>query len=100
MSVLDLYLPQKQLNLQTRNSALVIYSNSNLSLKIFSPTIKNLEIKFDTLEPEINSISNKIVYLEQYALQYRGKLHGDCDRVRLFRAQSDSAEPVRNSSPG
>lgn len=92
MSILDLYLPWKQLNLQSRFSALVIYYNSNLSLKKrFSPTIKTLEIKFDTFESEINSISNKIVSLEQYTSKYRRKLQGDYDRIKLFPAQSDSA---------
>lgn len=67
MSILDLYLPLKQLHLQSRNSVLVIYYNSNCPLKKKkSPTIKTLKIKFDTSESQINSISNKIVPLEQY----------------------------------
>lgn len=53
--------------------------------------MKTLEIKFDTLESEINSISNKIVSLKQHTSKYRGKLQGDYDRIKLFPAQSDSA---------
>lgn len=41
MSVLDLYLPWKWLNLQSRNSVLVIYYNSNLSLKKIFPYNEN-----------------------------------------------------------
>lgn len=68
MSILDLYLPRKQLHLQSRNSVLVIYYNSNCSQKnhyidIYCPAIKILEIKFDSSESEMNSISNKIVSL-------------------------------------
>lgn len=53
--------------------------------------IKTLEIKFDTSESEINSISNKIVSLEQYTSKYRGKLEGDYDRIKRFPVQSDSS---------
>lgn len=41
MSVLDLYLPWKWLNLRSRNSVLVIYYNSNLSLKKIFPYNEN-----------------------------------------------------------
>lgn len=91
MSVLDLNLPWKQLNCRAEPQC-QLFATFLISCqrKDFFPTIKTLEIKFDTSESEINSISNKIISLDRCPSEYRGKLQGDYDRIRLFPAWSDS----------